>query len=173
MSIPDWLDEEPWSEYVKMRKKIKKPLTDYAIKLAIQKLEKFKDCGFNPSDVLNQSIFNSHQGLFEPKPEFVTQSNSIDCPVDEIIGMYRVIQKRLSICRDVSPMTKANISQVWGSNTGYQKMTFWERFFKYCEQNDFLTGQVDNRNRECNFVASLRWIVDPENFIKIINEEYS
>jgi len=47
-----------------MRNKIKKPLTGYAVKLALNKLEKFKVAGEDPNAVLEQSVMNSWQGLF-------------------------------------------------------------------------------------------------------------
>lgn len=61
---------DAFSAFVEMRKKIKKPLTDYAIELSIKKLE-----GFAPGDyptqiaILNQSIEHCWQGLFPLKED--------------------------------------------------------------------------------------------------------
>lgn len=54
--FPDWIPIEPWNEFVAMRKRIKKPLTDYATKLAIGKLIKLKDAGQDLTEVINESI---------------------------------------------------------------------------------------------------------------------
>ena len=56
-------------EYVKMRKSIKKPIsTEHAVKLAISKLEKLAPGNYEIQiAILNQSILNSWQGLFELK----------------------------------------------------------------------------------------------------------
>jgi glycyl-tRNA synthetase beta subunit len=62
--FPDWIDKELWNDYVKMRIKIRKPLTNKAIELAIEKLTTLKNEGQNINKVLQQSIFNSWQGLF-------------------------------------------------------------------------------------------------------------
>lgn len=67
--LPSWLPQEVWNEYVKMRRKIRKPLTDYAEKLAIKKLAELKACGYDPVAVLEDSIFNDWAGLFAPKGE--------------------------------------------------------------------------------------------------------
>jgi len=69
VSLPEWVPEETFNEYKKMRVKIKKPITDHAVELAIKELEKLKSNGYDPKDVLNQSILNSWQGLF-PLREF-------------------------------------------------------------------------------------------------------
>lgn len=65
--LPDWLNVDQWNEYKAMRKSIKKPLTPHAEKLAIKKLEKFKDEGQDIEEIINNSIFNSWQGLFPVK----------------------------------------------------------------------------------------------------------
>ena len=52
-------------EFVKMRKKIKKPLTDYGLQLVLKKLDKFE----NKIEVLEQSIINSWQGIYEVKQQ--------------------------------------------------------------------------------------------------------
>lgn len=48
-----------------MRKLIKKPASEYAQKLAINRLAELAAQGHTPSAVLEQSIFNCWQGLFE------------------------------------------------------------------------------------------------------------
>jgi hypothetical protein len=65
--LPEWVPLEAWSGYEEMRKKIKKPLTDRARKLAISDLEKLRTCGNPPEQVLNQSVLNSWAGVFELK----------------------------------------------------------------------------------------------------------
>ena len=65
--VPDWLPVELWNSFVEMRKKIKKPLTEHAKKLAINKLEGFRAKGYDVSGILSDSILNDWQGLYEPK----------------------------------------------------------------------------------------------------------
>ena len=57
-------------DYMEMRKKIKAPMTDRAIQLAINKLNKLSN-GDNDKaiKILEQSIMNSWKGLFELKEE--------------------------------------------------------------------------------------------------------
>lgn len=67
--LPDWLDAELWAEFVKHRKALKKPMTDYAQALAFKILERFRNAGHEPRGVIEQSIFNGWQGLFEPRQQ--------------------------------------------------------------------------------------------------------
>ena len=68
--------DRAFADYVDMRKKIKKPMTDKAIDLAIKKLDELS-CGDNDIAVkiINQSIMNSWQGLFPLKED---QRQTID-----------------------------------------------------------------------------------------------
>jgi hypothetical protein len=63
-AAPDWVPFSAWQDFVEMRKKIKKPLTDKARILAWTLLAKLMAEGNDPIEVLNQSILNNWAGLF-------------------------------------------------------------------------------------------------------------
>lgn len=94
--FPSWIPEEEFRNYIDMREQIKKPLTAQALKLAVRKLETLKAEGHDPKAVLEQSIFNSWQGLFEvkkpngngQKPEVYDPCRAED-PTPEDIEHYR------------------------------------------------------------------------------------
>ena len=67
-----------FAEYVAMRKKLKKPMTDRAVELAIKKLDNLSG-GDNDKaiKILEQSIMNSWQGLFELKEDTKRQEASV------------------------------------------------------------------------------------------------
>lgn len=65
---------QAFCDYVDMRKKIKKPMTDRAVELAMAKLNKLAVTPFSDAmdndiaiKILNQSVLNGWQGLFELK----------------------------------------------------------------------------------------------------------
>lgn len=65
--LPDWVPAKPWEDFLAMRKKLRKPITEEAIPLAVAKLAKLRSAGNDPTEVLNQSTLNCWQGLFEVK----------------------------------------------------------------------------------------------------------
>lgn len=65
--LPDWIEKETWDAFVQMRKRIGKPPTDYAKKLIVDKLVKFKANGQDVKQVLEKSITSSWQDVFEIK----------------------------------------------------------------------------------------------------------
>jgi len=75
LDLPDWLNKTDWNDFVEMRKKLKKPMTDRAVNLMISKLEKMKNKGIDTSAVLQKSIVSDWIDVYEPKVQ--TQQNSI------------------------------------------------------------------------------------------------
>lgn len=68
--FPSWLPKETWTAYVEMRRKIKKPLTDDAVELAVKKLARLSGSRTEEAKaILEQSIFQSWQGLFPLRAE--------------------------------------------------------------------------------------------------------
>lgn len=67
--IQDEEVKEAFYDFIKMRKAIKKPLTTRGVELAIQKLYKLSNVKEEQILILNNSIMNNWQGLFELKPE--------------------------------------------------------------------------------------------------------
>lgn len=65
--IPDFVPMDVWDAFREMRRKIKKPMTAYAEKLAFIRLSKFRDKGHDPTEILNYSIMNNYPGIYEPK----------------------------------------------------------------------------------------------------------
>lgn len=62
--------EKAFADYVEMRKKIRKPMTDRAVELALEKLNKLSGGDSDLAvQIINQSISYSYQGLFPLKDE--------------------------------------------------------------------------------------------------------
>lgn len=85
--VPDWISGEVWAEFVKMRDRIRKPMTPYAAELIIKQLAKLGESDANA--ILEQSIANSWQGVFplktprsQPKP----MSSDLDSILKQIEG---------------------------------------------------------------------------------------
>lgn len=75
--LPDWLDLKLWAEYKKHRQKLKAPMTDYAEKLALNKLEKFVSQGFSADEIIKQSIDSGWKGFF-PLKNNIQNNNSFN-----------------------------------------------------------------------------------------------
>lgn len=74
--LPDWINENDWNDFLQMRKKIRKPATERAQSLIINKLEKMHNSGSDANAILNQSTMNCWQDVFELKTDNHLRGNN-------------------------------------------------------------------------------------------------
>lgn len=67
LDLPNFIGFELWSELVAHRKEIKKPFTVRAAKMQLNQLIKWHTKGHDIEEIIQTSISNGYQGLFEPK----------------------------------------------------------------------------------------------------------
>ncbi|HHT0510803.1 TPA: replication protein [Raoultella planticola] len=68
VQLPGWLSAEVWSSWVTYRRELKKPIkSQQTVTQAINLLDRCRINGYLPEEIINQSIANGWQGLFEPK----------------------------------------------------------------------------------------------------------
>ena len=68
VELPEWLSVSVWKSWVDYRRDLKKPIkSQQTVTQAINLLERCKCSGYLPEEIINQSIANGWQGLFEPK----------------------------------------------------------------------------------------------------------
>lgn len=65
--LPDWIPAEWWEAFEEMREKIKRPMTNRAREMIVEKLDAFRKKGYDPIDALKHSVEMGWQGVFEPK----------------------------------------------------------------------------------------------------------
>ena len=68
VELPEWLSASVWASWVNYRRDLKKPIkSQQTITQAINLLDRCRLNGYLPEEIINQSIANGWQGLFEPK----------------------------------------------------------------------------------------------------------
>ncbi|QBP85930.1 hypothetical protein FORC81_1167 [Escherichia coli] len=92
--MPNWISVSLWREWVEFRQALRKPIrTEQGANGAIRELEKFRQQGFSPEQVIRHSIANEYQGLFAPKgvrPEtLLRQVNTVSLPDSAIPPGFR------------------------------------------------------------------------------------
>lgn len=71
--LPEWIEKDSWNGFVEFRKK-KGPFTDRAKTMMINKLDKLRQEGNDPSKVLDQSVFKGWTDVYALKPEEINQT---------------------------------------------------------------------------------------------------
>jgi len=92
--LPNWISVSLWREWVEFRQALRKPIrTEQGANGAIRELEKFRQQGFSPEQVIRHSIAHEYQGLFAPKgvrPEtLLRQVNTVSFPDSAIPPGFR------------------------------------------------------------------------------------
>ncbi|EIC1767499.1 DUF1376 domain-containing protein [Escherichia coli] len=94
IALPNWISVSLWREWVEFRQALRKSIrTEQGANGAIRELEKFRQQGFTPEQVIRHSIANEYQGLFAPKgvrPEtLLRQVNTVSLPDSAIPPGFR------------------------------------------------------------------------------------
>lgn len=69
IALPAYIDQDAWQGFCDMRKLTKKPLTIRAAKMILAKLQKLKDSGQDPNDVLDQSTNHCWADVYPVKED--------------------------------------------------------------------------------------------------------
>jgi uncharacterized protein YdaU (DUF1376 family) len=70
LELPAWIPADTWSDFLAMRKQIRKPMGEAAVRLAVKKLDELRASGNDPKLVIEQSIMSSWSGFFPLRGEF-------------------------------------------------------------------------------------------------------
>lgn len=78
VELPVWLPKPTWDSWVQYRKEINKPIkSQQTVIQAIKLLGKCRDNGHQPEKIINASIANGWQGLFEPQQTAKPRATSL------------------------------------------------------------------------------------------------
>lgn len=67
--LPDWVPKPAWDSYLDMRKKIKAPPTENAKKLLVNELQRLRDRGHDPTQIIEKATRSNWKDFYEPKQE--------------------------------------------------------------------------------------------------------
>jgi len=94
-----------------------------------------------------------------------------DCPHQQIIDLYHRTLPASPEIRDWTPNRATLLRTRWNEAPERQNLDWWQRFFEYVSESEFLTGRRHAVGRK-PFCAPLEWILKAENFAKIREGRY-
>lgn len=97
--------------------------------------------------------------------------NVPDCPHQEIIDLYHRVLPMGRQVRIWNDTRQAKLRARWREDSKRQRIEWWERFFSYVADSDFLTGRTNTPGRS-PFELDLEWIITPRNLVKIVEGKY-
>ena len=66
-ALPSYIEPDAWADYVAMRKRIKKPMTQRVIRQKLALLQRFKDAGHEVNAVIDAATNGHWLDFYEPK----------------------------------------------------------------------------------------------------------
>lgn len=122
------------------------------------------------SDSLNLNPDSPFQGS-DAGASVVAGKPADSCPHQEIIDLYHRILPMGRQVRIWNESRRTKLRARWREDIKRQSLAWWERFFTYVAESDFLTGKTGATGRP-PFEVDLEWIVTPANLVKIIEGKY-
>lgn len=128
-----------------------------------------KNKPLNPIDT-NVSIVQNENHV--PDQDDTVNQIIPDCPHQEIISLYA---KHLPM--GIQPQSwdgarAAALKTRWREKKKRQSLDWWDGFFAFIAESDFLTGKVSSKDRR-PFEIDLPWILKAENFKRIGEGKYA
>jgi len=100
------------------------------------------------------------------------KKDKYSCPYNQILDLYHEILAELPRVRNFTERRRAMLTARWNEKAKSQRglysntLEFWEAFFKYISESDWLMG------RKGDWKANFEWIITKQNFNKIIEGNY-
>ncbi len=98
-----------------------------------------------------------------------TPKTKVLVPYDEIISVYHELLPSLAQVYKLSDTRKRYIKKLWLEEL--EDIESWRNYFIHVSRSDFLMGKVNDKLGR-PFIATIDFIINPTNFIKIAEEKY-
>lgn len=67
IALPQYIDREAWDAWMEVRRHLKAPNTDYAVKLLVYEVQRIKDAGHDPNAAIKQSVLKGWKDVWPSK----------------------------------------------------------------------------------------------------------
>jgi len=94
------------------------------------------------------------------------------CPHQQIIDLYHEVLPELPAVKVWTDKRRKMLGARWREDRKRQSLTYWRRFFAFVACSDFLTGRLPPNPGRAPWRASLDWLINAENFVKVIEEKF-
>lgn len=122
----------------------------------------------------NPDITQSEPNNHEPLTTNHKPNTKPYIPYQKILDMYHEHASNLSKVEIYTDKRKRAVKQFWNQDDKHRELDFYERYFKYVNQQDFLCGKIEpTGNRTKPFKADLLFLMNIDNLAKIVEGKYN
>lgn len=130
----------------------------------------------DPRPKTQEVNLNTHVDADASTPVDKSASRLPNCPHQKLVDLFHAEAKSLPRVMVLNESRKARLAKLWKqilasetNQTVERGLEYFEGYFNFVEQSDFLTGRVKNGK---DWSANFDWIINPEKFPKIIEGTY-
>lgn len=124
--------------------------------------------GNSPTNDQQTTTKQTHKHINTKEDKTIVPSKAVDaCPHEKIIELYHSTLPTMPSVKIWTPKRSKLLQARWREDTKRQDVNYWERFFGYVSQSDFLCGRTEKP-----FNCDLEWMLNASNFVKIIEGKY-
>ena len=122
----------------------------------------------------NENIDRPDEDFAEEKIPIPDQPKKLKpkIPYQAIVDIYHEVLPELSEVLVLNEKRKRYLSARWQENKVHQTLDFWKDYFAYVRKSQFLMGNSVSTNGNKPFKADFEWLINPNNFVKVIEGKY-
>ena len=123
---------------------------------------------------ISPRISHSFEPVNEPlKIPEISKGDKPKTPYKKIVALYNEILPELEPVNFITEKRKKSIKRLFEYHEAHKDLSWWEDYFKLVSQSNFLTGRVHSEGKYQNWKCSFNFLVDIENFVKVIEGGYT
>lgn len=104
----------------------------------------------------------------------VRQKSSMPpCPHQAIVDLFHKALPELPAVAILNDTRKRTLQARWRESDVHRDLGFWAEYFMAVKSSPFLTGKVPGRNGGKPFRATFDWLINPSNFVKVVEGNYN
>lgn len=100
------------------------------------------------------------------------KSSIAACPHQAIVDLYHTALPELPAVAILNDTRKRSLQSRWRESPVHRDLSFWAEYFCSVKASTFLMGKVEGRNGGKPFRATFDWLINPSNFVKVVEGNY-
>jgi hypothetical protein len=124
--------------------------------------------------VASDSRESSEKSRAKTETETETETLLVGHPPYETIKTLwnTILGENLAQVTSLSETRKRHIKARWNTNENTKALEWWDKFFNFITESDFLMGRIQGKNGGKPFLATFDWVFNESNFLKIKEGNY-
>jgi len=96
----------------------------------------------------------------------------VNIPYQLIVDAYHSLLSEMPRVMILSDKRKTSIKKMWNMNEAHQDLEWWEYYFNLVRGSNFLMGRLDNNDNHSTWKCDFEFLINLNNFVKVLEGKY-